>query len=171
LYGNAIKLLTLAVCNRIILQKTIDRKPDFMKRIYITENHGLRFFLTLILFLTFLFPTFQLQAQDCNIISKANDILPDKLCAPVTVVWEVTYRGVNNNGTPVDIVFDWDDGNPVQIIPAVNTNPNPLIREWQVTVTHVYPQNGPLCNYRPEATLRVNGVLCTSSIQQQNVTV
>lgn len=110
-------------------------------------------------------------SQDCNIISKANDILPDKLCAPVTVVWEVTYRGVNNNGTSVDIQFNWDDGNPVQIVAATNTDPNPLIREWQATVTHVYPQDGPLCNYRPEATLMVNGVLCTSSVQQQNVTV
>ncbi len=110
-------------------------------------------------------------SQDCNIVSKANDILPDKLCAPVTVVWEVTYRGVNNNGTPVNIQFNWDDGNPVQIVAAINTNPNPLVREWKATVTHIYPQNGPLCNYLPEATLMVNGVLCTSSIQQQNVTV
>ncbi len=98
-------------------------------------------------------------------------MLPDKLCAPVTVVWEVTYRGVNDGGTPVEIQFNWDDGNLVQIVPAINTNPNPAIREWQATITHVYPQGGPLCNYRPEATLRVNGVLCTSSIQQQNVTV
>ena len=124
-----------------------------------------------ILFLFFIFYSFTISAQDCNIVSKANDILPDKLCAPVTVVWEVTYRGVNNNGTPVEIQFDWDDGNGVQIEPAVNTNPAPAVREWKATITHVYPQNGPLCNYRPEATLRVNGVLCTSSIQQQNVTV
>lgn len=108
-------------------------------------------------------------AQDCNITSKANDMLPDKLCAPVTVTWEVTYRGVNDAGTPVEIVFDWNDGNPVQIVPAVNTNP--ALKEWKATVVHVYPQGGPRCNYRPEATLRVNGVLCTSSVQQQNVTV
>ncbi len=107
--------------------------------------------------------------QDCNITSKANDMLPDKLCAPVTVTWEVTYRGVNDAGTPVEIVFDWNDGNPVQIVPAVNTNP--ALKEWKVTVVHVYPQGGPRCNYRPEATLRVNGILCTSSVQQQNVTV
>ncbi len=121
-----------------------------------------------VLFITF---SFNLYSQDCNIISKANDILPDKLCAPVTVVWEVTYRGVNNNGTPVTIQFNWDDGNAVQIVTAINTNPNPLIREWKATVTHVYPQDGPSCNYLPEATLMVNGVLCTSSVQQQNVTV
>lgn len=113
----------------------------------------------------------QLKSQDCNIVSKANDMLPDKLCAPVTVIWEVTYRGVNDNGTPVEIQFNWDDGNPVQIVAAINTNPDPLVREWKATVTHVYPQNGPQCNYLPEATLMVNGVLCTSSVQQQNVTV
>lgn len=124
-----------------------------------------------ILFYLFFIFSANLFSQDCNIISKANDILPDKLCAPVTVVWEVTYRGVNNNGTPVNIQFNWDDGNPVQIVPAINTNPNPLIREWKATITHIYPQNGPLCNYLPEATLMVNGVLCTSSVQQQNVTV
>ncbi len=108
-------------------------------------------------------------SQDCNITSKANDILPDKMCAPVTLTWEVTYRGVNDGGTPVEIVFDWDDGNPVEIVSAINTNP--VLKEWKATVVHVYPQGGPSCNYRPEATLRVNGVLCTSSIQQQNVTV
>lgn len=116
-----------------------------------------------------IFLSFIAHSQDCNITSKANDILPDKLCAPVTLTWEVTYRGVNNAGTPVEIVFDWDDGNPVEIVPATNTNV-PL-QEWKATVTHVYPQGGPNCNYRPEATLRVNGVLCTSSVQQQNVTV
>ncbi len=108
-------------------------------------------------------------AQDCNITSKANDMLPDKLCAPVTVTWEVTYRGVNDGGTPVEIAFNWDDGNPIQIVPATNTNP--ILKEWKATVIHVYPKGGPRCNYRPEAMLRVNNVLCTSSIQQQNVTV
>lgn len=126
----------------------------------------LRFF-SILSFLFFI--QLSLFSQDCNITSKANDMLPDKLCAPVTVSWEVTYRGVNNVGIPVEIVFNWDDGNPVEIVAATNTSV-PL-KEWKATVVHVYPQGGPRCNYRPEATLRVNGVLCTSSIQQQNVTV
>lgn len=124
--------------------------------------------LYLFIFLLFIIPFF-LYSQDCNITSKANDMLPDKLCAPVTLTWEVTYRGVNDGGTPVEIVFNWDDGNPVEIVPATNTSV--ALKEWKVTVTHVYPQGGPQCNYLPEATLRVNGVLCTSSVQQQNVTV
>ncbi|OFY18145.1 MAG: hypothetical protein A2W98_07535 [Bacteroidetes bacterium GWF2_33_38] len=110
-------------------------------------------------------------SQDCNITSKANDILPDKLCAPVSLTWEVTYRGVNDGGTLVQVQFDWDDGNAVELVNAINTNPNPLIREWQVTVSHVYPQNGINCNYNPNATLVVNGIICSSSIQEQSVTV
>lgn len=108
-------------------------------------------------------------AQDCNITSKANDILPDKLCAPVSLTWEVTYRGVNNVGTPVQIQVDWDEGNPVEVVAATNTN-IPL-KEWKVIFTHVYPIGGDQCNYQPEASLIVNGVVCTSSIQVQNVTV
>jgi hypothetical protein len=46
--------------------------------------------------------------QDCNILSKANDIDPDQLCSPVEVVtWVVSYVGVNNAGTQVEIHFDW----------------------------------------------------------------
>ncbi|MFH2096385.1 MAG: pkd domain containing protein, partial [Bacteroidota bacterium] len=106
--------------------------------------------------------------QDCTITSKANDIIPDGLCAPVTVSWEVTYRGVNDAGTPVEIQFDWDDGT-IDVIAAINTNPG--LFEWQVTTTHVYPPGGTQCTYNPNATLMVNGVLCTSSIQEQTVTV
>lgn len=109
-----------------------------------------------------------LYSQDCNITSKANDIIPDKLCAPVTVTWEVTYRGVHDGGTPVEIVFDWDDGN-VETYAAINTDVS--LQEWQYTATHVYPQGGTQCVYRPTATLQVNGVLCSSSIQEQMVTV
>lgn len=110
-----------------------------------------------------------LYSQSCTITSKANDIIPDGLCAPVSVSWEVTYRGVNDGGTPVEIQFNWDDGNPVEIVSATNTS-IPL-QEWKATVTHVYPKGGNKCNYNPSSTLMVNGVLCTSSIQEQNVTV
>lgn len=137
-----------------------------MRVICVKKEKMLRIFS--ILFLIFFLKT-NLFSQDCNITSKANDILPDKFCAPVSVTWEVTYRGVNNNGTSVEIVFDWDDGNPVEIVAATNTNVS--LKEWKATAVHVYPQGGPRCNYRPEATLQVNGILCTSSIQKQNVTV
>ena len=116
-----------------------------------------------------LFFSFKSSAQDCTITSKANDMIPDKLCAPVSLSWEVTYRGVNDNGTSVEIQFNWDDGNPTETVAAISTNP--AQKEWKVLVNHVYPKGGISCNYNPTATLVVNGVLCTSSIQEQNVTV
>jgi len=108
-------------------------------------------------------------AQSCSITSKANDILPDKLCAPVTVTWDVLYRGVSNNGTSVAMQFDWGDGSPLEIIPANLTNAG--LNEWSTSHTHVYPIGGDQCNYHPTVTLVVNGVVCTSAIQEQIVTV
>ena len=105
--------------------------------------------------------------QDCNITTKANAIIPDKLCAPVTVDWTVTYDGVYNVGTSVEFVFRWDDGSAEEIMPANNIGGN----EWSLTYSHVYPIGGDKCNYKPSVTLVVNGVECTSSIQVQNVTV
>jgi hypothetical protein len=46
--------------------------------------------------------------QNCTIISKANNITPDKLCSPVSVIWNVSYTGVTGAGTPVSIRFDWN---------------------------------------------------------------
>ena len=54
-----------------------------------------------------------LSGQDCNILSKANSIQPDRLCSPLAVNWTVNYTGVNNAGTSVQIRFDWDDGSVV----------------------------------------------------------
>lgn len=107
--------------------------------------------------------------QDCNIRSKANDINPDQLCSPVQVVtWEVSYTDVNDAGTLVEIHIDWDDGDSETIaateIDAVNS-------EWLVIASHTYISNDNICNHRPIATLIVNGVMCTSSAQEQIVTV
>ena len=109
-------------------------------------------------------------AQDCSIISKANDIIPDRLCSPVTVNWEVSYRGVNDGGTSVQISFDWDDGS-TEIVNAINTDPDPAVREWSVTLSHTYTSIDDVCNYEPIATLVVNGVECSSSSQEQIVAV
>ena len=105
-------------------------------------------------------------AQDCTILSKANDILPSGFCSPVSVDWNVRYRGVNNAGTPVSIRFDWDNGITI-VVPATNTGPG----EWEATASNTYDSDGDKCNYRPKATLIVNGVVCTSSTQEQIVTV
>jgi len=107
-----------------------------------------------------------LRGQDCTILSKANNISPDKLCSPVTVSWTVSYTGVNNAGKSVSIRYRWDDGTS-QTIPALNI----AAGIWQATASHSYTSNGNTCNYHPQATLVVNGVECTSSSQQQIVTV
>jgi PKD repeat protein len=105
-------------------------------------------------------------AQDCTILSKANDISPDRLCSPVTVTWNVSYTGVNNAGTTVEILFNWDNGNIVTL-PAIETAPG----EFEATGVNTYTSAGNVCNYHPNATLIVNGVLCSSSTQEQIVTV
>jgi len=107
-----------------------------------------------------------LSGQTCTIISKANNITPDKLCSPVSVSWNVSYTGVSNAGTPVEIRFDWNNGSVVTV-PAIQSAPG----VFAATATNIYTSAGSLCNYHPQATLVVNGTLCTSSTQEQIVTV
>jgi len=110
---------------------------------------------------------FMVIGQDCNILSKANDIDPDQLCSPVEVVtWVVSYVGVNNAGTVVEIHFDWDDGDEETL-----TATEGLAGTFTATGNHTYASEGDICNYHPGATLVVNGVMCTSSSQVQIVTV
>jgi hypothetical protein len=104
--------------------------------------------------------------QDCRLLSKANNILPDKLCSPVSVNWQVSYTGVNNAGTPVSIRYDWDNGT-TNIVPATQVSPG----VFQTTASTIYTSRGNVCNYHPQSTLIVNGVVCTSSSQEQIVTV
>ncbi len=111
-----------------------------------------------------------LSAQDCSITSRANDITPDHLCSPVSVNWNVSYRGVNDAGTLVQIKYDWDDGS-VDIYDAVNIDPTPGVNEWGYMASHIYPSTGNICNYHPTGTLIVDGQVCTSSTQEQIVTV
>jgi PKD repeat protein len=107
-----------------------------------------------------------LYGQDCTIFSKANNITPDKLCSPVTATWNVSYTGVNDAGYPVHIRFDWNNG-VVETLPATRTAPG----VFEATAIVTYTSAGSICNYHPQATLIVNGVLCTSSSQEQIVTV
>jgi len=123
---------------------------------------------TLLIITLWLFGIVVAVGQDCSIISKANDIHPDRLCAPVNVSWKIIYRGVNDGGTgDVKILFDWDDGSATELIPAINDS----LHVWSVTHTHVYPSGGDKCNYHPTVFLVVAGSSCSSSIQEQIVTV
>ena len=107
-----------------------------------------------------------ISGQDCTILSKANNITPDRLCSPVTATWNVSYTGVNDADTPVSIRFDWNDGT-VETFTATETGDG----LFEATAVHTYTSSGNLCNYHPQATLIVNGVVCTSSSQEQIVTV
>ena len=119
-----------------------------------------------ILFLLLCIFSAELSGQTCTIISKANNITPDKLCSPVSVSWTVSYTGVNNAGTPVEIRLDWDNGSVVTV-PAIQSAPG----VFSATAANTYTSSGRVCNYHPKATLVVNGTLCTSSTQEQIVTV
>jgi hypothetical protein len=121
---------------------------------------------TLFLSIYLSFNVMVLAGQDCSILSKANNILPDRLCSPLGVSWHVEYTGVNNAGTPVRIRFNWDDGN-VDTEDAISTGPG----IFSFTADHTYVSTGEKCNYRPKATLIVNGTVCSSSTQEQIVTV
>ena len=113
--------------------------------------------------------TGSLSAQNCVIISKGNFMDPKTLCAPVDVEWDVLYTGVNNGGGPVEIFIDWDDGT-TDLIPAVLSNA--ATNEYSViNAPHTYPQGGSQCTYHPETFLVVNGVICSSTAQEQIVTV
>ena len=107
-----------------------------------------------------------LSGQNCSILSKANNITPDRLCSPVTATWDVSYTGVNDAGTPISIRFDWGNG-VVETITATETSDG----VFEATATNTYTSDGNICNYHPQATLVVNGVVCTSSSQEQIVTV
>jgi len=120
------------------------------------------FFISLFLILISL----NINGQDCNILSKANIIIPDKICSPLSVNWKVSYTGVNDAGKTVQIRYDWDDGT-INTIGAISSGPG----MFQATANHTYVSTGDKCNYRPKGTLVVNGVICTSSTQEQIVTV
>ncbi len=114
----------------------------------------------------FLLLSFKGTGQNCSILSKANSIVPDKLCSPVEVDWNVTYVGVNNAGTAVEVRYVWDDGSSERV--TATEGPSGT---FTADANHTYTSQDDKCNYHPEATLVVNGVVCTSSSQEQIVTI
>ncbi len=126
--------------------------------------------LVLLLLSIILSGTINSMAQDCIYTGKGNNIVPRSKCAPVDVDWTVTYVGVEEKGTGnVQIQYDWDDGNPVEIVEATLSNSS--TKEWTAVLSHTYPNTGNQCNYYPRATIIINGVVCTSAVQEQMVTV
>lgn len=118
--------------------------------------------------LTVAFWAVQLSAQNCEYFSKGNDMVQDKPCAPVAASWEITYGGLSYTGPNVQFYIDWDDGTPPEL---VDPTFNAALNRWEYTGTHSYPKGGDQCNYETRTMLVVDGEMCTSSIQTQQVTV
>src|SRR5690554_18894 len=95
-------------------------------------------------------------------------MVQDKPCAPVAASWEITYGGLSYTGPNVQFYIDWDDGTPPELVaPTFNA----ALNRWEYTGTHSYPKGGDQCNYETRTMLVVDGEMCTSSIQTQQVTV
>ena len=91
---------------------------------------------------------------------------PPRLCAPHNFEWRVWYTVLGSPAT-VEFVYDWGDGAPTVTVPAVDVGG----ARYEAVATHLYPQGGMQCNYIPTVQIQINGTLCTSSLQSQNVTV
>jgi len=121
--------------------------------------------LTIMFFLSLL--SIEGRGQECVPVSKSNDIEPNQLCSPVDVIyWKVTYSGVDPSVSVVNIYFDWDDGN-TETLPTVQT----AGRVFTATGVHTYVSQEEKCNFRPVATMVVDGTRCTSQWQEQIVTI
>lgn len=107
------------------------------------------------------------KGQECVPVSKSNDIKANQLCSPVDVIyWEVTYSGVDPSVSTVEIFFDWDDGTTATL-PTIES-PG---RVFTATGIHTYVSMEDKCNFKPTATMVVDGTLCTSQWQEQIVTI
>ena len=104
--------------------------------------------------------------QTCNIFSKASIIVPNRLCSPVQVNWDVTYVVLNSAGHTIEILYEWDDGSSE----TVTATEGPA-GTFNTDANHTYTSLDDRCNYHPLATLIDNGVVCSSSSQEQIVTI
>ena len=121
--------------------------------------------LTIMFFLSLLFV--KVSGQECVPVSKSNDIKANKLCSPVDVIyWDVTYSGVDPSVSTVNIFINWDDGS-TETLPTTQS-PG---RVFTATGVHTYVSQEDKCNYKPVATMVVDGTLCTSQWQEQIVTI
>ncbi|MFH0757012.1 MAG: PKD domain-containing protein [Bacteroidota bacterium] len=107
------------------------------------------------------------KGQSCLYLDNISDFQKDQLCSPVEVIhWDVSYTQVNNNGTPVSIHFDWDDG-VTETLPASEGPAG----TFSVSATHTYVSIDDRCNYHAVANMVVNGVSCPQSSVEVIVTV
>ena len=121
----------------------------------------------LLMMFIFSLPFTEGSGQECVPVSKSNDIQANRLCSPVDVIyWEVTYSGVDPSVSTVEIFIDWDDGS-TETLPTTQS----AGRVFTATAIHTYVSMEEKCNYKPVATMVVDGTLCTSQWQEQIVTI
>jgi gliding motility-associated-like protein len=85
-------------------------------------------------------------------------------CAPVTLTMEVVYKFmVPVDPSKVQILYRWNDGTGAETIVNPTSSGDTLFRAVE---SHVYPPAGE-CSYTAEAFIIANGVLCSSSSNQQ----
>jgi|GEM_PF-531293 len=111
--------------------------------------------------------------SQCNLLTGNKQItyLVDGQCAPTTVTqFTIEYEFLSAQ-IPADISirFEWNDpgtnvdiyslGDAVFVVSALDT-------KYQATGTFTYPANND-CEFLPSAFLLINGVVCTSSEEQQ----
>ncbi|MEM9832526.1 MAG: PKD domain-containing protein [Bacteroidota bacterium] len=109
----------------------------------------------------------QVWAQCSTYSNPGNNVeSPPRLCAPHNFEWRV-WSTVLGSPATVEFVYDWGDGTPTVTVPAVDVG----AARYEAVAAHLYPQGGTQCNYIPTVQIQINGTLCTSSIQSQNVTV
>ena len=121
--------------------------------------------LTIMFFLSLL--SMEGSGQECVPVSKSNDIEANQLCSPVDVIyWDVSYSGVDPSVSTVSIFYDWDDGT-TETLPTIES----AGRVFTAKGIHTYVSQEDKCNYKPTATMVVDGTLCTSQWQEQIVTI
>ena len=110
----------------------------------------------------------------CNTLStnRSLDFKTDQDCAPVTVTqFELTYNfTAAQDPFSIEIVYQWND--PANTIDVVSIDNGGLIfdatnRSFTADQTMVYNTNNGQCAIQPTAYIRINGVICPSSIQTQ----
>ncbi len=97
------------------------------------------------------------------IIGLGSDKFPDKLCSPVTadVNYRITFSGATTIGPNYELVFNWGDGSAATVTPLVGGN-----TIYNVTQNHAFPANSN-CEYQVIIFIRVGGVPCTNTRQEQ----
>ncbi|WKN29559.1 PKD domain-containing protein [Porifericola rhodea] len=129
---------------------------------------------TLLIWLLLQLAVFEANAQICYNSGKGNAMPRDqsKLCAPSEVYWNVWYFGLNDSRTN-EVVIDWGDGSPLEVVALVCSNPSalPSFRKYEATVPHTYPKDDGECIYEASAFLRVDGTDCDEDANTIEVNV